>query len=101
MDKIYNTLGLAYRARKIVLGTDQVIEQIRNNQIKLVLINANSSVSTLKKMQNKLISYKVDYIILNDYEQNLDKLFNKKAIKILGLSDKGFINLIKKSLKES
>ncbi len=37
MSKIFNQLGLAFAAKKIVLGTDNIVENMRNKKIKLII----------------------------------------------------------------
>lgn len=100
MHKIYNSIGLAYRSRNLEIGSDLVLSKVKKKQLKLVIMSANSSVKTLKVVQNKCDYYGVKLIILNDYEENLLKIFKNKKIKIFGVSNVEFVKLIMRNLEE-
>ena len=46
-------IGLAARARGVVIGTNQVLEAVRNKKAKLVLIASDVSDNTLKNLTDK------------------------------------------------
>lgn len=100
MHKIYNSIGLAYRSRNLEIGTDLILAKVKRNQIKLVIITADCSLNTMKLIQNKCEFYKVKVLVLNDYEQNLSKIFNRKKIKVIGISNSDFFKLIIQNLEE-
>ncbi len=99
MHKIYNNIALAYKARKVILGADEIVNQMKKEKI-LVFISATSSINSFKLIQNKAKTYNVEVIILNDIEGNLSRIFKGKKVKILAIKDKGFIKLIKSNIKE-
>ncbi len=99
MHKIYNNIALAYKARKVILGADEIVNQMKKEKI-LVFISSTASINSFKLIQNKAKSYNVEVIILNDIEGNLSKIFKGKKVKILAIKDKGFIKLIKSNIKE-
>ncbi len=100
MHKIYNNIALANRARKVILGSDEVVNQMKKDNNILVFISTSASINSFKLIQNKAESYGVEVIILNDIDNNLNKIFGGKKVKILGIKDKGFIKLIKSNIKE-
>ncbi|WP_337442929.1 L7Ae/L30e/S12e/Gadd45 family ribosomal protein [Alkalibacillus haloalkaliphilus] len=61
-----NLLGLAFRARKITLGEESIINAIRSHQAKLVIIAGDASQNTTKKLTDKCRSYNVPFRIVDD-----------------------------------
>ena len=51
INKVYGMLGLASRARKVVSGTDAVIETINKREAELVIIAQDASEKTIKNMK--------------------------------------------------
>lgn len=100
MHKIYNSIALAYKSRNLLIGYDAVVDNIRRHRVKIVFVNANSSIRTIKEIQNKCNNYNVDMVILNDYENNFDKIFSNKKIKVIGIKDNNFSKLMRKDIKE-
>ena len=52
-------LGLANRARKIISGEEFVVKEIRSGKAKLVLLSADASANTTKKITDKCTFYQV------------------------------------------
>lgn len=99
MHKIYNNISLAYKAKKLILGTDEIIRSIRRSKT-LILIDSTASVNTFKTIQNKAEYYGSDIVVINDIDGNLQKIFKGKQIKVMAFKDKGFIKLIHKNIEE-
>ena len=90
-----NTIGLAYKAKKVCVGTEITVEKIRNNQVFLVILAADASDLTKKKIQDKTTYYKVELISsINTLE--LSNAIGKSNIKVIGIMDRGFAESIKK-----
>ena len=49
-DKIYGLIGLAARARKLAYGYDSVVELIKKNKAKLVIVAKDASEKTKNNM---------------------------------------------------
>lgn len=95
MQKIYNQIGLAYSAKKIVLGTDNIIEAMRKNRVQLIVIGSSASIGTQKLIQDKAKTYNVDVMMLVETEaKNLSKALGSKKVKVLAVTDKGFKNMM-------
>ena len=94
MDK---TLGLAFRAKKVLLGTDLVVENLRKGKINLIFLASDASFNTIKKINDKATTYKT--LVIQNYDtkflSNAIGLFN---VKVLGITDKGFSELLKKKI---
>lgn len=98
MRKIYNSIAFAYKAGKLILGTDSVVARIKSKDIKLVIVTAGASFNTTKLIQEKAEYYGIDFIVLNDYKDNFGKIFRGKAVKVIGIEDENFNKLIRKNL---
>ena len=95
MDKILNLLGLAYAARKMVLG-----EEVLNgmNKVKLVLVASDISKKSRDRVDKKCYYYHVD-IIDNFSSDDLSAAIGKAMVKLIGITDKGFAQSIKSKIK--
>jgi len=65
-EKILSMIGLCKRAGKLVTGEQKVLENIKKKTSSLVIIATDASNGTLKRITDKCISYKRDYIIYSD-----------------------------------
>lgn len=88
--KVYGLIGIARRARKVVMG-ESVITAIQNKNAKVVLISEEASVNTKKKISDKCQYYNITFCFVDDIllNQSLGE-FNKKVIAITdeGMSKK-------------
>lgn len=96
MQTIYKNIGFIYKAQKLLIGADLIVENIRKRKVKIVLVSMNASSKTIKNIQNKCQYYKIELILLNDYENNLSKIFKNKKVKVMAVSDSNFYKLLKK-----
>lgn len=85
-----NILGLCYRAKKLVIGYDNIENKI--NKINLILLSDLASDNLKKQIKNKSEYYNVEYIIIN--HDILNNALGKENIKTVGIIDKGFTKLI-------
>lgn len=90
MDKTLSTLGLAYRAKKIVLG-EEVLNQI--SDVKLIVIASDISEKSRQRFIKKCDFYNIEYID-SFTGQEISNALGKNNIKVVGIIDEGF----KKSL---
>lgn len=77
------TLGLAMRARRLILGTEIVSNSIAKGEVKLVLVSSSASNNTKKLVANKSKHYDVPLIELDDLI--LNQLSAKLILKLLEL----------------
>ncbi|MGJ7921022.1 YlxQ family RNA-binding protein [Neobacillus sp. LXY-4] len=82
-------LGLANRARKIISGEELSVKEIRSGKAKLVLLAADSSANTTKKITDKCKSYHVPLKII-DNRYLLGKSIGKDARVVVAVLDDGF-----------
>lgn len=86
MDKTLSTLGICYRAKKLVLGED-VLNNL--NTIKLMIIASDISDKSRIRFEKKCSSYNID--ILDTYSSDeLSNALGKSVVKIIGITDEGF-----------
>ena len=90
MDKL---IGLAYRARKITIGTEMTIEKLRKKQLYAIILANDASSLTQKKVRDKAKTYETPVLdSLNSL--SISNAIGKTDIKVLGVTDKGFSKLL-------
>ncbi|CCV64030.1 Ribosomal protein L7A family protein [Alteracholeplasma palmae J233] len=89
------TLGLAYIAKKVVVGTDFVVESLRKKKLFLVVIATDASDNTKKKIYDKSKTYETQVIERLNSEE-LSKAIGMHNVKVIGILDKGFSDLLVK-----
>ena len=96
-NNVLNLLGLAYRASKIVIGSDDVILNMKENKIYLVFLDKDLSSNIEKQIIKNcdLNSVKLDRSFT---KEELSHAIGKKNVCVIGITDEGFTKLINKSL---
>ena len=90
MDRVLQTLGLAYRAKRVILGED-ILDNISN--VKLVIIASDISEKSRERFLKKCSYYEIKYIDSFSSDE-ISSALGKNNIKVVGIIDEGF----KKSL---
>ena len=91
-------IGLAARARGIVIGTNQVLEAVRNKKAKLVLIATNVSDNTYKNLTDKSTYYSVKAIQTDATAEELGKAVGHSNTAAIAFTDINFVKAYEKSL---
>lgn len=86
MDKTLSTLGLAYRAKKLVLG-EEVLNQI--GDIKLIIIANDISENSRERFLKKCNFYNIEYID-RFTSSEISNALGKNNVKVVGITDEGF-----------
>lgn len=86
MDKTLSTLGLAYRAKKLVLG-EEVLNQI--GDIKLIIIANDISENSRERFLKKCNFYNIEYID-RFTSSEISNALGKNNVKVVGIADEGF-----------
>ena len=97
MNTVLNLLGLAYRAKKIAIGSDITIEEIKKKNCFLVVIDKDYSSSTEKQIKKLCETNNIPYITTFTMEEISHSIGKKANIRILGVLDRGFSDSIVKS----
>jgi ribosomal protein L7Ae-like RNA K-turn-binding protein len=82
-------LGLANRARKIISGEELSVKEIRSGKARLILLSADASANTAKKITDKCKSYEVPLKIIENREI-LGHAIGKEARVVVAILDQGF-----------
>jgi ribosomal protein L7Ae-like RNA K-turn-binding protein len=82
-------LGLANRARKIISGEELTVKQIQSGKARLILLSADASANTTKKITDKCNSYEVPYKIVEN-RHLLGQAIGKEARVVVAVLDDGF-----------
>ncbi|MDZ5473438.1 YlxQ family RNA-binding protein [Bacillus sp. 31A1R] len=82
-------LGLANRARKIISGEELSVKEIQNRKAKLVLLSADASANTNKKVTDKCKSYNIPYKLVEN-RFLLGQAIGKEARVVVAVLDEGF-----------
>lgn len=96
MNKVYNLLGLASRARKLSSG-DSLLASVRNKKASLVIISKDASDNTIKKISDKCKFYEVDFIMYGTADE-LSNAIGKLNRVAVGVLDQGFSKKIKENI---
>ncbi|MBQ1534360.1 MAG: ribosomal L7Ae/L30e/S12e/Gadd45 family protein [Erysipelotrichaceae bacterium] len=86
MDNVLQLLGLAYRARKTVLG-EEVLKQIK--KVKILFIASDASEKSRERYEKKCSFYEIPHIDRFDGSQ-LSEALGKRNVKFVGITDQGF-----------
>ncbi|MDR6997902.1 YlxQ family RNA-binding protein [Neobacillus niacini] len=87
--KWMSLLGLANRARKITSGEELTVKQIQSGGAKLILLSADASGNTTKKISDKCKSYEVPLKIVEN-RHLLGHAIGKEARVVVAVLDDGF-----------
>ena len=100
--RVFGMLGLAMKAGKVVIGTEQVIAYLQKSKLRLVLVSGSSSENTKNKVRFKCEFYKTSITELNVESDELGRLLGKTyAPAVVGITDENFANVIMKILNEN
>ena len=93
MNKVFNYLGLAKRAGKLVLGTDAVLKNLNRNHTHLIVLASDSSLGTIDKVEKKAFYYKIP-VIKKYSTDKLAQALGTSNPKVIGVNDSGFTKAI-------
>ena len=90
MDDVLKVLGLAYRAKKVVLG-EEILNKI--SRVKLMFLAEDISAKSRERFEKKCYFYGIDQI--DQYSSaDLSKCLGKGNIRAIGITDQGFAQSI-------
>ncbi len=88
-----SSLGLAFRARKLVVGTDITLTHLTKKKLSLVILATDASEQTKKKIYDKAKTYGTQ-VIEEVTSDELSQALGKFGIKVIGVTDQGFSQLL-------
>ncbi len=95
--KTLGVIGLAARARGIVIGTNQVLEAIRGKKAKLVLIASDVSDNTRKNIKDKSAFYSAAVEEIDITTEELGKSVGHSQTASIAFTDVNFVKAYRKS----
>jgi len=98
-NQLFQMLGMAARARKIITGEELVVREVRSGNARLVIISKDASKNTMKKINDKCNSYNVEKHVFGTREE-LGHAIGKESRVVLALTDAGFAGKISGLLNE-
>jgi ribosomal protein L7Ae-like RNA K-turn-binding protein len=96
MNKFFNRLGLAMRAGKVVHGDSAVLDAIRSQEAKLVLLAVDASDNTRKKFADKCSHYHIPLVECGTRSE-IGAAIGKEARVVVAITDSGFVKLLNDS----
>lgn len=100
--KLLSLLGFAARARKLVTGTDLCRDEVRRGKLPLVIVAADASDNTFKRILDACNYYDTDIckvpISSADLSRQIGKLSN---IAVIGVNDMNFVDGITALFEDS
>ena len=103
-NKLNGLLGLCKKSGNLIIGSEQVLSAIRAKKRapELVLLAADASENTRKRIRNCCEFYKIKYQPLPLDAETLGHLIGKRGtVAVAGVLDRGFAEAISKLLPEN
>ena len=95
MKRVHGMLGLAMKAGKVVIGTEQVIAYLQKGKLKLVLLSGTASEGTKKKIISKCEFYNTRLEKVGIDTDELGRLLGKTYTPaVVGITDENFSRAI-------
>ena len=91
LTRVRGMLGLAMRAGRVIIGTEQVCVALKKSKIRLALVTRDASPATKKKIACKCEFYGVTSLEINIDSAELGALLGKTYTPmVVGITDEGF-----------
>lgn len=101
-DKLKGMLGLAMRAGKLIIGTEQVCLAMAKGRVLLCVVSAEASDQTKKKLRNKCEFYGVKMITPDIEIGELGRMLGKTyASACVGVTDENFTRAVLKLAEDT
>ena len=97
--KVLNLLGLAKRAKKIIIGSDSIEKALQSKTAVMVFVGKDSSQNTIDKFNKKCFYYNVPLDLSFDSVE-IGRAIGKPNAKTIALCDQGFKESIVKIIKD-
>lgn len=98
-EKVFQLLGLAMRAGKVVTGEDLTVREIQARRAHLVILSEDASSNTAKKITDKCSFFNVERHVFGNREQ-IGHAIGKESRVVLAITDAGFAKKFSEYLNE-
>lgn len=95
VNKVYGLLGICSKARKLISGTDIILEHLAKKKVNLVIVAEDASEKTIKNIKYYCEKEKVELLIYGNIDKN-SKAIGKHNRAIIGILDKNLAVAIQK-----
>ena len=93
-------LGIGRKAGKMLIGTDNVCDGVRDGKVLLILISSDASENTVKRATNCAKYYNTEFGILDGITTDeLGRALGKSAAACVGITDENIVRLVKSRRK--
>jgi ribosomal protein L7Ae-like RNA K-turn-binding protein len=96
--KILSYISMAQRARKLISGTDMIIDTIRKDNKGIIIVAEDASKNTKKTLKDKASTYNTKVLEVFTIEE-LSNAIGKENRVAVYLQDEGFKNAIIKNIE--
>lgn len=100
MNKIYNYLGLAQRAGRVVSGEQALSGSLARKRVFLVLIAIDASSNTCSKFKSLTRKHGVKHLVFGE-KALLGHAIGKSPRAVIGVLDRNFANVIQTQIEGS
>jgi len=98
--KIHSYLGFAKRSGNLITGYNTCSAAMKKGKVKLLILTADSSENTLKKMVKESEKYKVPYRIYGESHE-ISQITGCEGRGIFGIIDDNFSSIIENEIDEA
>ena len=101
-EKLMRALGLCLKARRLVVGSEQVVEALRGKtKPQLALGASDNSANTAKRLADKCAYYEVEYHTLTvDGNALSDALGRSGRVAAVAITDENLARLVRGAMKQ-
>lgn len=99
LDAIMSYVALAYKAKKVMIGTDSCIEALQKQKAQYIILANDASPRTQDDIQKKAFFYHIE-VNTHYTSSEIEHTLGRTTCKVVTIIDKGFANAIKKKNKE-
>lgn len=98
-DRFSNLLGLARRAGKLISGEQQVLQSIRSQKAKLIVVSTDLGAATQKRISDKCTTYQIPLLAFMTRETLSQAIGQSRSA--VAIEDQGFAKaLLKLNIEE-
>lgn len=97
-DPVLSLISLAKKSHHLVSGEFQTMEALMSMEAKLVIVSEDASENTKKKFSDKT-KYRNVPMVCFETKENLGHAIGQKERAVIGITDRGFSESIRKKLE--
>ena len=96
-ERVLQSLGLCQRARKIIVGEQHALEEIKTKNARIVFLANDAGKNTTKRITDKTSFYEIELITSFSCDE-ISKAIGKRNCKVLAVTDANFAKMIKSQI---